>query len=39
VNFGPGDPRYAHTDNEQVEVGVLVRAHQIVSAFLAGTEV
>jgi len=39
VNLGPGDPRYAHTDDEQVTVGALVRAHEIVSAFLAGTEV
>jgi succinyl-diaminopimelate desuccinylase len=39
VNLGPGDPRYAHTDDEQVTVGALERAHQIVSAFLAGTEV
>jgi succinyl-diaminopimelate desuccinylase len=39
VNLGPGDPRYAHTDDEQVTVGALERAHAIVSAFLAGTEV
>jgi succinyl-diaminopimelate desuccinylase len=39
VNLGPGDPRYAHTDDEQVTVGALGRTHQIVSAFLAGTEV
>jgi succinyl-diaminopimelate desuccinylase len=39
VNLGPGDPRYAHTDDEQVTVGALERTHAIVSAFLAGTEV
>ncbi len=39
VNLGPGDPRYAHTDDEQVEVTALVRTHEIVSAFLAGSEV
>jgi len=39
VNLGPGDPRYAHSDDEQVTVGALLRTHEIVSAFLAGTEV
>jgi succinyl-diaminopimelate desuccinylase len=39
VNLGPGDPRYAHTDDEQVTVGALVRAHEIVSAFLTDAEV
>jgi succinyl-diaminopimelate desuccinylase len=39
VNLGPGDPRYAHRDDEQVTVGALVRAYEIVSAFLAGSEV
>ena len=39
VNLGPGDPRYAHTDDEQVTVDALVRAYEIVSAFLAGAEV
>ena len=38
VNLGPGDPRYAHTDDEQVTGTALERAHTIVSAFLAGEE-
>ena len=38
VNLGPGDPRYAHTDDEQVTGAALGRAHAIVSAFLAGGE-
>jgi succinyl-diaminopimelate desuccinylase len=39
VNLGPGDPRYAHTDDEQVTAGALMRAHEIVSAFLTDAEV
>ena len=38
VNLGPGDPRYAHTDDEQVSGTMLAGAHAIVSAFLAGVE-
>jgi succinyl-diaminopimelate desuccinylase len=37
VNFGPGNPRYAHTDDERVEVDALVRGHDVLSAFLSGT--
>ena len=37
VNFGPGDPQYAHRDDERVEVAALVRSTEIVRAFLAGT--
>jgi len=29
------DPRYAHSDNEQVTEVALARAHEIVPAFLA----
>jgi succinyl-diaminopimelate desuccinylase len=38
VNLGPGDPRYAHSDDEQVTGTALARTHAIVSAFLAGME-
>jgi len=36
VNLGPGDPQYAHRDDERVEVAALVRSTEIVRAFLAG---
>jgi succinyl-diaminopimelate desuccinylase len=35
VNLGPGDPRYAHSDDEQVGAAALLRTYDIVSAFLA----
>jgi succinyl-diaminopimelate desuccinylase len=38
VNLGPGDPQYAHRDDERVEVAALTRSIEIVRAFLAGTE-
>jgi succinyl-diaminopimelate desuccinylase len=34
VNLGPGDPRYAHSDDEQVSATALARTYDIVSAFL-----
>ena len=37
VNFGPGDPQYAHRDDEQVEVAALVRSYQVLRTFLKGT--
>lgn len=34
VNFGPGDPKYAHRDDERIEVAALVRCHAVLRAFL-----
>ncbi|MGH2681333.1 MAG: succinyl-diaminopimelate desuccinylase [Actinomycetota bacterium] len=34
VNFGPGDPQYAHRDDERIQVAALVRAVQVLRAFL-----
>lgn len=36
VNFGPGDPEYAHRDDEHVEVAALARALDVLSAFIDG---
>jgi succinyl-diaminopimelate desuccinylase len=34
VNFGPGDPQYAHRDDEEVGVAALVRSYEVLRAFL-----
>jgi len=34
VNLGLGDPRYAHTDEEQAELPALVECYDIIRAFL-----
>lgn len=36
VNFGPGDARYAHADDERVEKDSLVRSYEVLRAFLMG---
>jgi succinyl-diaminopimelate desuccinylase len=36
VNLGPGDPQYAHRDDERVEVASLVRTDELLRAFLTG---
>jgi succinyl-diaminopimelate desuccinylase len=33
VNFGPGDPVYAHTRDEQVAVDALVRSYETLERF------
>jgi succinyl-diaminopimelate desuccinylase len=38
VNFGPGDPQYAHRDDEQVEIAALVRSYEVLRAFLEGAQ-
>jgi succinyl-diaminopimelate desuccinylase len=38
VNFGPGDPQYAHRDDERVETPALVRSYEVLRAFLAAQE-
>ena len=37
VNFGPGDPEYAHRDDERVEIAALERARDVLRAFLRNT--
>ena len=34
LNFGPGDPKYAHRDDERVEVASLARSYEVLRAFL-----
>jgi succinyl-diaminopimelate desuccinylase len=36
VNLGPGDPGYAHRDDERVAVSALVRSYEVLTAFLSG---
>ena len=34
INLGPGDPLYAHADDERVEISALVECYDIIRAFL-----
>lgn len=34
VNFGPGDPQYAHRDDERIGIASLVRSYEVLRAFL-----
>jgi len=36
VNFGPGDPAFAHTRDERVEIAALVRAYETLQRLLCG---
>ena len=38
INFGPGDPQYAHRDDERVETSALVRSYEVLRSFLAAQE-
>jgi succinyl-diaminopimelate desuccinylase len=33
VNFGPGDPRFAHRRDEQVEIAALERCRDVLERF------
>lgn len=35
VNFGPGDPQYAHRDDERIAIEALARSTQVLRGFLA----
>jgi succinyl-diaminopimelate desuccinylase len=36
VNFGPGDPMFAHRADERVEIAALVRCYETLRRFVAG---
>ncbi|HEX6389362.1 MAG TPA: M20/M25/M40 family metallo-hydrolase, partial [Solirubrobacteraceae bacterium] len=35
INFGPGDPAYAHKRDEQVQIAALVKSARTLAAFLS----
>jgi succinyl-diaminopimelate desuccinylase len=38
INFGPGDPQYAHRDDERIDTAALVRSFKVLRGFLAARE-
>jgi succinyl-diaminopimelate desuccinylase len=38
INFGPGDPQYAHRDDERVDTSALVRSFEVLRGFLVARE-
>jgi succinyl-diaminopimelate desuccinylase len=38
VNFGPGDPQYAHRDDERIDTSALARSYQVLRGFLAARQ-
>ena len=39
VNLGPGDPGYAHRDDERIEAAALARSYRLLRAFLDGAAI
>jgi succinyl-diaminopimelate desuccinylase len=37
VNFGPGDPRFAHRRDEQVQIAALVHCYETLRRFVSGS--
>jgi len=35
INFGPGEPRFAHTRDEQVQIDALARSYEVLEALCA----
>jgi succinyl-diaminopimelate desuccinylase len=38
VNFGPGDPQYAHRDDERIDAAELVHSYDVLRRFLVAQE-
>jgi succinyl-diaminopimelate desuccinylase len=36
INLGPGDPQYAHRDDERIESVALARSYDVLHAFVSG---
>jgi succinyl-diaminopimelate desuccinylase len=37
INFGPGEPRFAHRRDEQVEIAALVSCYETLRSFISGS--